>query len=252
MYTIITYAGIHLHVCPTTSPIPIDIGVKRAILNMVNSCSFCQIMMKRIIFTIGASLLFLSILRIPLIQISNASLVLFGLLILIAFFDDLQEFDFFGLKGKKVQQQLASLKERVTKTPSAQATNPPDDELSKIKKKKIQLMGVDRGNFLALVFEIERLLRGIAVELHPREMTESSPISQVTEYLAENGYLTATGLDQWKALSEVRNIIVQGRFPIENDSALADWIELAYSLYSEIYDDLVTQPKTVRRKKTSS
>lgn len=210
---------------------------------------FIYHMMKRTIFGIGAFLLLLSVVRIPLIQISNASLVLFGLLILIAFFDDLQEFDFFGLKGKKVQQQLASLKKRVANVPATQATNPPDDELSKIKKKKIQLMGVDRGNFLALVFEIERLLRGIAVELNSKDMTESSPISAVTGYLAENGYLTATGLEQWQALSEVRNIIVQGRFPIENDSALSDWIELAYSLYSEIYDDLVTQPKSTRRKK---
>lgn len=206
-------------------------------------------MMKRIIFGIGSTLLLISVIRTPFIQISNASLVLFGLLILIAFFDDLQEFDFFGLKGKKVQQQLASLKKRVANVPATQATNPPDDELSKIKKKKIQLMGVDRGNFLALVFEIERLLRGIAVELNSKEMTESSPISAVTGYLAENGYLTPTGLEQWQALSEVRNIIVQGRFPIENDSALSDWIELAYSLYSEIYDDLVSQPKTARRKK---
>lgn len=205
--------------------------------------------MKRIIFGIGSTLLFISVIRMPFIQISNASLVLFGLLILIAFFDDLQEFDFFGLKGKKVQQQLASLKKRVANVPATQATNPPDDELSKIKKKKIQLMGVDRGNFLALVFEIERLLRGIAVELNSKEMTESSPISAVTGYLAENGYLTPTGLEQWQALSEVRNIIVQGRFPIENDSALSDWIELAYSLYSEIYDDLVSQPKAARRKK---
>ncbi len=206
-------------------------------------------MMKRTIFGIGSTLLLLSVIRIPLVHISNASLVLFGLLILIAFFDDLQEFDFFGLKGKKVQQQLASLKKRVANVPAKQATNPPDDELSKIKKKKIQLMGVDRGNFLALVFEIERLLRGIAVELNSKEMTESSPISSVTGYLAENGYLTPTGLEQWQALSEVRNIIVQGRFPIENDSALSDWIELAYSLYSEIYDDLVSQPKAARRKK---
>lgn len=206
-------------------------------------------MMKRTIFGIGSTLLLLSVIHIPLIQISNASLVLFGLLILIAFFDDLQEFDFFGLKGKKVQQQLASLKKRVANVPAKQATNPPEDELSKIKKKKIQLMGVDRGNFLALVFEIERLLRGIAVELNPKDMTESSPISIVTGYLAENGYLTPTGLEQWQALSEVRNIIVQGRFPIENDSALSDWIELAYSLYSEIYDDLVNQPKAPRRKK---
>lgn len=114
-------------------------------------------MMKRIIFGIGSTLLFISVIRMPFIQISNASLVLFGLLILIAFFDDLQEFDFFGLKGKKVQQQLASLKKRVANVPATQATNPPDDELSKIKKKKIQLMGVDRGNFLALVFEIELL-----------------------------------------------------------------------------------------------
>lgn len=206
-------------------------------------------MMKRVIFGIGATLLVLSVLRIPYVQISNASLVVFGLLILIAFFDDLQEFNFFGLKGKKVEQQLASLKKRVAQAPTTQATNPHDDELTKIKKKKIQLMGVDRGNFLALVFEIERLLRGISVELNPKEMSESSAISAVTTYLAENGYLTSAGLEQWQALSEVRNIIVQGRFPIENDSALSDWIELAYSLYSEIYDDLATKPKVSRKKR---
>lgn len=207
-------------------------------------------MMKRIIFGLGAVLLFLSVLNVRLIRLENASLVLFGLLILIAFFDDLQEFDFFGLKGKKVERELADLKERVTSTSTTQATNPPNDDLSRLKKNKVQLMGVDRGNFLALVFEIERLLRAIAIELNPTHIAESAPISQVTSYLCDNGYLTTSGLEQWRALSDVRNIIVQGRFPIENDGVLADWIELAYSLYSEIYDDLAARPKQQKRKKT--
>lgn len=206
-------------------------------------------MMKKIIFAIGSVLLFLSTVTRDIIHLGSESLVLFGLLILIAFFDDLEEFDFFGLKGRRVERELADIKQRLGQTTTSQATNLPDDNLTKLRKKKVQLMGVDRGNFLALVFEIERLLRAIALELNPSEIEQNSPISQVTTYLTQNGYLTTSGHEQWKALNEVRNIIVQGRYPTENDAALADWIELAYSLYSEIYDDLVNKPKVSKKKK---
>lgn len=206
-------------------------------------------MMKKIIFATGSVLLLLSTITQGVVHLGSESLVLFGLLILIAFFDDLEEFDFFGLKGRRVERELADIKQRLGQTAASQATNLPEDNLTKLRKKKVQLMGVDRGNFLALVFEIERLLRAIALELNPAEIEQNSPISQVATYLAQNGYLTASGHEQWKALSEVRNIIVQGRYPTENDAALSDWIELAYSLYSEIYDDLVSKPKVSKKKK---
>jgi len=208
--------------------------------------------MKHIIFIVGATLLLLSAFAHPIVRVSNETLALFGLLILVSFFDDLQEFNFFGLRGRRVDKRLASLKEDLKKTTGEDVTNLPDDDLTKLKKKKVTLMGVDRGNFLALVFEIERLLRGIAAQLNTDGIQESTGINRVTEHLHENGYLTTTGLQQWKALSEVRNLIVQGRLSIEEDDTLSDWIELAYGLYSRIYDDIASVGMTRPHKRITS
>ena len=92
-------------------------------------------MMKKIIFAIGSVLLFLSTVTRDIIHLGSESLVLFGLLILIAFFDDLEEFDFFGLKGRRVERELADIKQRLGQTTTSQATNLPDDNLTKLRKK---------------------------------------------------------------------------------------------------------------------
>jgi len=101
-------------------------------------------------------------------------------------------------------------------------------------------MGIDRGNFLSLVFEIERLLRIVAYKFFPKEINDSTTPSRITQLLKEKGYLTDNGIQQWNALNQVRNLITHGRVSVEEDQKLSEWVELAYKLYAEIRTDITT------------
>lgn len=194
--------------------------------------------MKKTLFIIGVGLLIISVTRLYSWKLENNTLIVFGFLLLIAFFEELEEFDFLGLKGKKIDKELKELKNTFNK--EQQATNPQQDDLTKLRKKSIQLMGVDRGNFLSLVFEIERLLRMVAYKFFPKEISDSTTPSRITQLLKEKGYLTDNGIQQWNALNQVRNLIIHGRVSVEEDQKLSEWIELAYKLYAEISNDITT------------
>lgn len=196
--------------------------------------------MKKFLFFLGVILLILSVLEQPTGAIKNSSLIVFLYILLLALFDDLQEFDFFGmLKGKKTEKKLQELAESIDK--NEQATNPSQtemDDLTKLRTKSINLMSIDRGNFLALVFEIERLLRLVAMQLYKGEVEEKTSPKKIIELLKKKEYLTENGVLQLNALSEVRNLIVHGRVSVEEDQKLGEWTELAYNLYKEINNDI--------------
>ncbi len=194
--------------------------------------------MKKFVFCFGALLLIISVLPINL-EVSNASLYIFSLLILVAFFEDLQEFDFLGLKGKKSEKKLQELSKKVDK--ESDPTNSDQiekEDLKDLQTKNIELMGVDRGNFLALIFEIERLLKIIGKHFYPEQVNEKTSMSKVIILLSKNGYLTDSGVEQLKALKEIRNLIVHGNLLTNEDHKLSEWVDLAARLYSEIYKDI--------------
>lgn len=195
--------------------------------------------MKAILFLLGVVLIVVSFVRPWGADIRQNTLILFGFLILIALFDDLQEFNFLGLRGKKGEKELERLRETINTT--QEATNPTSaemDDLTKLRTQSVQLMSVDRGNFLALVFEIERLLRLVASLFFPDKVNDKTPPRKIGELLRGNDYLTENGLNQFKALLEIRNLIVHGKVNAQDDNQLAQWLELAYKLYSEVLSDI--------------
>lgn len=201
--------------------------------------------MKNILFAGGIFLLFVSISNFRGWGVSRETLIIFGFLLLISFFEEMEEFNFFGLRGKKVDKELKRLLQTINL--KEEATNPPPeqkDDLSKLRDKDIQLMGVDRGNFLALVFEIERLLRLMAQTFYPDQVNDSTPPKKLGELLRKNGYLTESGIEQWTAMLNVRNLIVHGRISNDEDQKLEEWIEVAYKFYEELVDDINNKSKT--------
>ena len=80
------------------------------------------------------------------------------MLLLLSLFSDLKEFDFWGLKGKKNENEIKELEGK--KAFAEKEKNINKKKLDEAEKQApLQLMDTAQGNFLALAFEIERLLR---------------------------------------------------------------------------------------------
>jgi len=88
---------------------------------------------EKILFIISVGLLIISVTRLYSWKLENTTLIVFGFLLLIAFFEELEEFDFFGLKGRRIDKELKELKNTFNK--EQQATNPQQDDLTKLRKK---------------------------------------------------------------------------------------------------------------------
>lgn len=162
---------------------------------------------------------------------NQSTLVAYAGLLLLAFWDDLAEFDFLGLKGKRIEKKLEDLAKTVNK--DDKPIN--EDMLTKLRKQKVQLLGVDKSNLLALVFEIERLLRIIGQGFGAKEDWN---FEQIVQRLHDEDYLTDAGQDQLEALNEVRDLIIQSGMEEKEILKLEDWLTLAYEIYKELSEDL--------------
>lgn len=202
--------------------------------------------MKKIIFILGCLLLIISIIEPVSWSIKTNTLIIFILLIFLVHFDDIQEWDLLKgiFKGKKVDKELRQLSEQIKI--DEHSTQPDEDDLTKLRNKKINLMTVDRSNFLALVFEIERLLRYVAIQFYPTEVNNQTSLKKIIELLKKKEYLTESGVNNLKAISDVRNLIVHGEVSQEEDSKLNEWTELAYNLYIEINNSINGQTSVAK------
>lgn len=172
------------------------------------------------------------------VTLSNSQIGLSTMVLLLALFSDLKEFDFWGLKGKKSEEKLLALEGEKAL---------PDKKL-KIDKEKlddaekspapIQLMDTSQGNFLALAFEVERLLRIFGTVGLVKDIPNNVNIQTLTRELREKDLLTDIGVQQINAIRWIRNILVHGRQNEINQAALDTGIEIAHGLYRELYHQL--------------
>jgi len=106
------------------------------------------------------------------------------------------------------------------------------------KQAPLQLMDTAQGNFLALAFEIERLLRIYATVWLAKDIPNNINVSNLTKELRQKDLLTDNGVKQLEAIRWIRNLIVHGRQGEINQSTLEVGIQIAYSLYMELYNQL--------------
>jgi hypothetical protein len=160
------------------------------------------------------------------------------MLLLLALFSDLKEFDFWGLKGKKVEKELREL-EGGQALPSKQVkvdqTKLNDAEKNPV---PLQLMDTSQGNFLALAFEVERLLRIFATTSLVKDIPNNINIQSLTNELKKKDFLTDLGVKQLEGIRWLRNIIVHGRHSEINQATLDTGVEIALGLYRELYKQL--------------
>lgn len=171
------------------------------------------------------------------LNISNGHLAILLMILLLSLFSDLKEFDFWGLKGKKAEKEIKELEGK-----KAIASN--DKSISKKKldeaekQAPLQLMDTAQGNFLALAFEIERLLRIYATVWLTKDIPNNVNVANLTKELRQKELLTDNGVKQLEAIRWIRNLLAHGRQSEINQATLDIGIQIAQTFYMELYNNL--------------
>jgi uncharacterized protein YutE (UPF0331/DUF86 family) len=191
--------------------------------------------MKILTWIILAVILFLSLFRYHGAEINNEILGLALMLLLITLFSELKEFNFWGLRGNKYEKNFEELE---GKNAISSSTKPDQKEVEKAESQPIQLLETTQGNFIALAFEIERLLRIYATVSLGKDVSSNINTKKLTKELLNNNLLTEDGAKQLDAIRWLRNILIHGRQAEINEVTLNNGIQLAYNFYLELFNFL--------------
>ncbi|GEM_PF-1258388 len=191
--------------------------------------------MKIITWVILIGVLALSLFRE--VNITNGQLAVLLMILLLSLFSDLKEFDFWGLKGKIAEKEIKDLEgKKAFKEKGGNINKKKLDEAEK--QAPLQLMDTAQGNFLALAFEIERLLRIYATVWLVKDIPNNVNVANLTKELRQKDLLTDNGVKQLEAIRWIRNLLVHGRQNELNQATLDAGIQLAQTLYMELYNNL--------------
>jgi len=167
-------------------------------------------------------------------KLTTEVLILCGLLLVLLTITELTEFNVWGFKGK-------------TKVINESAENLPGESISAKPETKdiepnqpLNLMHPDIGNFLAIVFEVERLLR-ISAESFGLDNARDAPFPRLLEYLYRVEFITSVGKMRLESVSKLRNFLVHGRNHEITESDLQAGFELANNFYQELYANLFSE-----------
>jgi hypothetical protein len=185
-------------------------------------------------------------------SLTNQDVYIASMVLLLALFADLKEFNFWGIKGTKIEEEkLKELAEDpgTALPPNAPQAPPEQQALSTephpIPPQPTYLMDDLTANFLYLSFEIEKLLRQAATRLSGSPISTSMPLQKLVDILLKKEFLTPQGKERIEAIRKLRNHIVHGRSDeVSRDSLYSGW-NLAYNLYKELYNWLNPQTPMV-------
>ena len=186
-----------------------------------------------VLFTLVGILIF-SLFQVSGAAITNNTVAIAVMILLLALFSDLKEFNFWGLSGKKQEEALKKLvglpiiSDEVADTPSTY-------KLKKaIKEDSPAQMGNLKDNFLATELEIERLLR-IIVKATTRSTEDTAILDPeaVLNMLEDDEFLTPEACDTIERLREIRQLITQSGAKIPTET-LETSLKLAHTIYSAL------------------
>lgn len=166
--------------------------------------------MKYLVLLTLVGILLVSLFDVFEADITNNTVAIALMLLLLALFSDLKEFNFWGLSGKKKEEELRKL------VGSPIISDELDEKPSAYKLKKafkddeVDQMGNLKDNFLAVSYDIERMLR-IIVRATTRSTEETAVLTpeSVLNYLEDEEFLTPEACDAIEKLREVRKTITE-------------------------------------------
>lgn len=170
-------------------------------------------------------------------QSTNQTLGLALMLLLLALFSDLKSFNFWGLVGERAEKEIKELEGKSGIDETA-VPKPKTKDVLKAEtiesEKPAQLMDTQKGNFLAIAFELERLMRIAASVLLGPDFVPTTKTDTVVRILKEKGLLTEIGIKQVESVRWIRNTIVHGKDNEVNDATVASGTQIAWGLYAEL------------------
>jgi len=194
-------------------------------------------MLKVLTWVVFVSVLYIS-LFVKGVSFSNNMLALTLMLLLLSLSSDLKEFDFWGLKGKIKERKLRELEgEQALPNKAVDIDAKKLDEAEK-SPASLKLMDDAQGNFLALAFEVERLLRVFATVGLVKDVPSNTNIKNLIFELRKADLLTDSGVKQWEAIRWLRNMLVHARHNEINQATLETGVEIALSFYTELYTSI--------------
>ncbi|MEX0895768.1 MAG: hypothetical protein WDZ94_02395 [Patescibacteria group bacterium] len=187
--------------------------------------------------------LFISLFNIADANITNNTVAIALMLLLLALFSDLKEFNFWGLSGKKTEETLRRLMLAPIINEEKEEKPSPYKLRKAVSEDSLEQLGGLKDNFLALSFELERQLRVIARSL-TRSTEETAQLSPqaVLDTLEDEEFLTPEACDSIEQIREIRRSLTQpgGRVPTETLEAS---LKLAQNLYSRLREWLDSSGK---------
>lgn len=179
--------------------------------------------------------LFTSLYKIGGADLTNNVTGVALMVLLLSLFTDLKEFNFWGLKGvTKEEKKLKELKGEVAVKPVPTPKVPPSQVDQAVRQETVVVTDNENSNFLAMAFEIERLIRVIASVLLGNEVPATMKASDTVKILREHQVLTAAGAEQIEAIRWLRNKFVHGKQNDISRETIEDGTDLAYNLYMDL------------------
>jgi uncharacterized protein YutE (UPF0331/DUF86 family) len=192
--------------------------------------------MKYLVLITLVGILLVSLFDVFEADITNNTVAIALMLLLLALFSDLKEFNFWGLSGKKKEEELRKLvgspviSEEQEEKPSAY-------KLKKaFKEDSIDQMGNLKDNFLAISFDIERMLRIIVRAI--RRSTEETAVlnpESVLHYLEDEEFLTPEACDAIERLRDIRDLITDSSSKVSTETLEAS-LKLALPIHEALRD----------------
>ncbi len=175
-------------------------------------------------------------------NLTNQSVSVALMVLLISLFSDLSEFDFWGLKGTREQDKIKAALEETKDQPAVE----PNSELPAPGRKKGQDLEAavmepkyvatpTKTDLLEVSFALERLLRVAASRVTNGAIGPEVSLEKIIQLLKQREILTEAGVDQLTAIEAVRDLLIHGREEELNNQIIRTAYELAAGLYSGLY-----------------
>ncbi len=198
-------------------------------------------MIKLLTWLILIIILFTTLFHVFGAQLSSEVVLLSIMLLLLSLFSELKEFNFWGLKGKKIEKELKQLegKKAIKKKKESKKTRLTKGE----EQTRLERGSVDKSSFLEYSYEVERLLRIYATENLKQDIPSNVNPKVLTDMLFENDLLTKEGVKQLETMRWLRNLLIHGRESEITYTTLEMGLHIAASLYDELYLSLYQTKK---------
>lgn len=176
-------------------------------------------------------------------EVTNNTVAIALMILLLALFSDLKEFNFWGISGKKKEVEVKKLDKSTIINEDSEIKPSPYKLRKATREDNPEQMDSLNNNFLALSFDIERLLRIIARSIaRSTEETAQFTPEAVLEFLEDQELLTPEACEAIESIREIREVIISNKERIDVGTLEAIY-QVTQTVHTELRDWLMAASK---------